>query len=144
MCDRLMLPLTEPPDLLRRFVATPHEKLLKSGDLLLLVRTNAERLLRAAGAAADDEVRRAEWTIVADADMPSELEDALVVHSATTSFLSFGRACYVAVDHEKEEITGFISAGISDDVWMGVVLPAVADVCREAPGAKKLAAEHRR
>lgn len=132
MCDRLMLPLTEPPDLLRRFVPTPYQKCLQRDDLRLLVKTNDERLLQAAGGTGSDgEGRHAEWTMVADAEMPPELGDALVVHGPMTTYLSFGQACYVAVDHENEEITGFVSAGISDDAWLGVILPAVLDAVTE-------------
>lgn len=132
--DLPMLQLTEPPDLLRRFVPTPHEACVQSGDLRVRMRTNEARLLRLAGGLEDCDchAHRADCTILCDAEMPAVLGSPLVLEVGTTSFLGFGRACYVGVDHERDEVTGFVSAGISDDEWVGVILPAVLEMIAES------------
>jgi hypothetical protein len=109
------------------------------------VKTNEARLLRFGGGIAqgDREDDVSEWTIVCDAAMPPELGDPLVLVGKRTSFLSFGRAGYFAVAHEKKEVTGFVSAGVSDEDWAGVILPAVLGVCRAAPDATKVVGERR-
>lgn len=132
MPDQPMLPLTEPPDLLRRFVPTAHEACIRTGDLRIRMRTNDARLLRLAdGADHKCGVSEVEWTMVCDPEMSPELGDPVVLNGQTMSVLSFGRACYVAMDHEKKEITGFVSAGISDDDWTGVLLPALSEMVAE-------------
>ena len=143
MSDLAMLPLTEPPDLLRRFAPTPHEACIQSGDLCVRMRTNEARLLRLAGGFEQNrcEFGQAAWTMICDPEMPAESGNPLVLDDGTTSFLSFGRSCYVVVDHQRNEVIGFVSAGISDEEWVGVVLPAVLVVWQAAPGATKGAAE---
>ncbi len=133
MFDRVTSPLSDTPDLLRRFVPTLHEGWIESGDFRIHLKTNEKRLLRFGGWIEESrcEVGGANWGMVCDAEMSPELGDPLVLDGQATSFLSFGRACYVAMDHEKKEITGFLSAGISDEGWAGVVLPAVMKVAAE-------------
>jgi hypothetical protein len=79
-------------------------------------------------AGVDVDGRDAEWTIVSDAEMAAEFGEPLVINFGTTSFVSFGRACYVAIDRRKNEITGFISAGVSDEDWGTMVLPKVLEL----------------
>jgi hypothetical protein len=76
-------------------------------------------------------VSEVEWTMVCDPEMSPQLGDPVVLDGETTSFLSFGRACYVAMDYERNELTGFVSAGISDDDWTGMILPAVSKMIEE-------------
>lgn len=130
MPNRPMLPLSEVPDLLRRFAPTAHEGCIRSGDLHIRLRTNDVRLLHARPGVDVDrrEVDGPEWTMVCDAEMAPEFGEPLVIDVGTASFVSFGRACYVAIDRTKNEITGFISAGISDEDWGSMVLPKVLEL----------------
>jgi len=130
MSNRPMLPPTEIPDLLRRFVPTSHEACIRSENLHVTLRTNDVRLLHTTPGVDIDgrEVDGPEWTMVCDAEMVPEFREPLVIDVGTTSFVSFGRACYVAIDRTKNEIAGFISAGISDEDWGSMVLPKVLEL----------------
>ncbi len=97
------------------------------------IKTNEERLLALTGTVDAEHVdlARMTWTIIADAEMSPELGDPLVLDGGPVSFLSFGQRCRIAVDHEQKEITGFVSARISDAEWSGVIVATVLAVIAE-------------
>lgn len=119
------LQLPDPPDLLRRFVPTPHEACIRCDGLHVHLRTNESRLVEKFGRMGSCNGGDVKWTMVCDPELPSPLSDPLAIESAAVLFLSFGRACFMAIDRANQEITGFMSAAISDKEWLKVILPAV-------------------
>ena len=122
------LQLPDPPDLLRRFVPTPHEGCIRRDGMHVHVQTNECRLVEKFGRTESCSGGGVKWTMVCDPELPTGLSEPLEIESEAVFFVSFGRACFVAIDREQGEITGFMSAGISDEEWSRVIFPAVLRV----------------
>jgi hypothetical protein len=132
MWNEPALLLPELPDLLRRFTSTPYEECLNSGDLSLHIKTNEPRLV--------DILRgldglwwhgEATWTMLFDPELPATLGEAMAMESGAITFISFGRACMIAIDGEKKDITGFVSTAISEREWSARILPELQKLMAE-------------
>lgn len=134
MSNAPALQLSSPPDLLRRFVALPHKLCIRTKDLHLHLTTNERQLAAALGEVvercAGDTVQM-KLTILCDPDLPPELNDAIVTNIGDSIFLSFGRACLIAVQPPNREATGFVAAELLDGGWSDAVVPALMAVVAE-------------
>ena len=129
------LQLPDPPDLLRRFVPTPHEGCIRRDGIHIHLRTNECRLVekfeRMKSCSGGDVM----WTMVCDQELPAQLGEPLAIESESVLLLSFGQACFVAIDRGQREITGFMSTGIPDVEWSEVIFPAVLKVMANDGGS---------
>lgn len=120
------LQLPEPPDLMRRFVATPFEACMEIGGMRVLVQTNDSSLLEELGSTRGPCLDADwTWTVVGDAELPAQLGEATIIENGAMVFFGFGRACQVVLDREKRELTGFVSNGVLNDEWVKVIGPMV-------------------
>jgi hypothetical protein len=129
------LQLPDPPDLLRRFVPTPHEGCIRRDGMHIHLRTNESRLVETFGRMESCSVDDVNWTMVCDPELPSRLSEPVTIESESVLFLGFGRACFMAIDRVQKEITGFMSARLSDEEWSAVIFPAVLRVMSNDGGS---------
>jgi hypothetical protein len=112
---------TSLPDLLRRFVATPYrfEEVLQSTvvaletndqGLLTGFRVRAEEL---AGVLASPSDKYWYWKVIRDYDVFQEDHHRFLLDDETTSTLFLGTGTVVAIDWQRDELLGFVAAGIS-------------------------------
>jgi hypothetical protein len=126
-----VLRLPDPPDLLRRFVDTPLQKVVSLDGKRILVQSNHQGcldMLSNVGAAEADGNCELKWTMVCDPNLPSELGEACLVESAPVALLSFGRACFMALHRNQSELTGFVSSGVDEESFREVILPRVREL----------------
>lgn len=131
------LRLPEPPDLLRRFVPTPFMVRGRMDSIRFCIWTNDARYLRLRGKIVETEVSlepELNWTLVCDPDLPSALEEPLVLEVGNAKLLGFGRACFVAAHPGSKSLSGFIAAGISPEEFEQTVLPIALKLCGEKSG----------
>ncbi len=132
MSNAPVLPLSEPPDLLRRFVPLPHDLCVRNEDLHLHLTTNEPRLAAALGSIAEcGNDNNMKCTISCDPDVSASFGDEIGIDTGDSTFLSFGRACVIAINREKREITGFVAAGILEGAWPVIVVPALMAAIRK-------------
>jgi hypothetical protein len=129
------LRLPEPPDLLRRFVPTPFMVRGQMDGISFCIWTNDARYLRLRGKVVGKVVSTKPelyWTLVCDPDLPSGLEEPLVLEVENAKLLGFGRACFVAAHPKSKALSGFIAAGISPEEFAETVLPVALKLCAES------------
>lgn len=128
MSNAPVLQLSEPPDLLRRFVSLSYELCVRIQGLHLHLATNEPRLAAALGSIAGDcrsDSIKMQCTIFCDPDLSPDLGEKIEIDAGDSIFLSFGRACVIAIDREKRQITGFVAAGALEGAWPAIVVPAL-------------------
>ena len=131
------LRLPEPPDLLRRFVPTPFMVRGQMDGIRFCIWTNDARYLRLRGSVVESgsaHEPELNWTLVADPDLPSSLEEPLVLEVENAKLLGFGRACFVAAHPGSKSLSGFIAAGVSPEEFAQNVLPIAPKLCAEKKG----------
>ena len=132
-----VLRLPDPPDLLRRFVETPLQRMLQFEGKRVLLQSNQQGCLDMfSSLALDDGDGKCDltWTMVCDPNLPAELGEASLMESAPVALLSFGRACFMALHRNQKELTGFISSGVDEQAVLEIILPRV----KELVGAMEL------
>ena len=131
------LRLPEPPDLLRRFVPTPFMVRGRMDGIRFCIWTNDARYLRLRKQVVEKEVSpelELNWTLVCDPELPSSLEEPLILEVGNAKLLGFGRACFVAAHPGSKSLSGFIAAGISPEEFEQTVLPVALKLCVEKSG----------
>jgi hypothetical protein len=126
-----VLCVPDPPDLLRRFIETPLQKKILFEGKRVLIRTNHpgcfDILSRHSVEISDGECELV-WTLVCDGDLPVELGEPTVMESGPVAVLSFGRGCFMALQRERMELMGFISAAVEERSLEELILPRVKEL----------------
>ena len=120
--------LSNPPDLLRRFVPLPYGFCVHTESLHLHFTTNESRLADTLASITGEcagNGPKIKCTLLCDSDLSPELGDQNIVETDTSVFLTFERACVIAIDRKNREITGFIAADLLKGAWPAIVLPAL-------------------
>jgi hypothetical protein len=109
------------PDLLRRFIATPHRFGALLCSTVISFETNDQELLTAfragaehlAGALVSSSQKPWYWKVIRDYDVVQVDVVPFVLEDETLSTLFVGTGTVAAVDWESRELLGFIAANIS-------------------------------
>ncbi len=128
------LQLSDPPDLLRRFVSSPNEFCIRSAGLHLRFRTNEPQLATTLGETVlecEGEGASINGTILFDSDLSVELSEAILLVTSDAVFLSFGRACLIAIARENREVSGFVAAELPNGAWSDLIVPALVAAIAE-------------
>lgn len=128
MSSALAPRFSEPPDLLRRFVPLPYVLCVRNESLHLHLTTNEPRLAAALGTIAGEcrsDSIRIQCTIFCDPDLSPELGEEIRIDTRDSVFLSFGRACVIAIDANTRDITGFVAADLLQGPWPDQVVPSL-------------------
>ncbi len=131
MSIQAALSVTDPPDLLRRFVPTPYCESVSIRGLSVRVVTSDERLLPAFKRLHDGTPCTGEvlgLTIVSDPELPPMLGEPLIVRNGTTIYAVFGQACFTALEQNQKTIAGFVSAEISEHDWAEGIVPVLLSI----------------
>ena len=118
------------PDLLRRFVETPHASEFCIGSSRARLETNDPILAKAvqkALAACEVEPIGSDsnWKLIRDEQAPCGGLNVTVLSAGPIGTLLLGRGTVIAVDRERREILGFVAPDVSDKDFVTIVLPLV-------------------
>ncbi len=121
-----------PPDLLRRFVATPLRTELLAGAQLVTLATNDPELLECLQdiALGSQVTREGQVSCRLIRDHQSEARPGAmqVVHAREAVVVTCGEAIILAADHGTREVLGFIGRGVSADAVHALVVPIVQEL----------------
>lgn len=133
---------TEIPDLLRRFVPTPHWATSTLGDVEITLQTNDVEFI--------GEMRRAEHAshngvcvtclsvrLVRDLDAPRDVSQKTFLSAWPLGVLSLGPGTVLAIDCERHEVLGFVAGGIPAAHVVGQLLPMLFNYYRGASPARR-------
>ncbi len=116
--------LGEPPDVLHRFVSTPFRRICGMGS----VTSNEEWLADLIANYASREVSESSSltiTVTLDANLGANLNQPLAIQGKRSTALFFGEAAMIALDHDNQEVFGFISRSVDIETIKQVILPAL-------------------
>lgn len=118
------------PDLLRRFVATPHSfrfcigrtcAKLETNDLALASTIQGATVCREDSRAQGD----SDWKLIRDEQAPCGGREVSVLSAGPIGTLLVGAGTVIAVDRERREVLGFIAPDISGEEFIDLVLPLI-------------------
>lgn len=125
----MMMPDETVPDLLRRFVPTPHHLDLLFMGLPLSVQTNDLDLLdqmQSASQARDSEVPPALLLkVIRDHDVVNDSTDRTLISAGPLVTMTIGGCSVLMLDCERREILGFLSACVTSDIFISEFLPSL-------------------
>jgi len=125
-----------PPDLLRRFVATPLTFLYRIGAFKVIVKTNDETLLPAFEASFESPgTNTFEWKLIRDSDSHGLLEPSMGITSGPLTFVGMGPACLIGVDRQRRELFAFIGRDIDRQTYKALLIPLFFELTSEACAA---------
>src|SRR5512146_2399340 len=107
MSNAPALPLSSPPDLLRRFAPLPHDLCIRSRKLHVHLRTNEPGLAAALGKIAGecrDKGTAMKWTIISDSELQADLGEAISIKTSDSTILTFGRAGLFVIAYANREL----------------------------------------
>jgi len=125
------------PDLLRRFVPTPHETAAVIGDLKIRLQSNDIELLAAMHPAATNNTNDKGATasllmrLIRDDEAPSDTSRLVLLSSGPLITLFVGIGTVLTLDCERREISGFVAASIPAARVVTELLPMILDFWRE-------------
>ncbi|HTQ96263.1 MAG TPA: hypothetical protein VMH89_05630 [Candidatus Acidoferrum sp.] len=134
MQHRDALALSEPPDLLRRFVPTPQKASYRVGLALVLVQTNDFTLLPALPLGADFDPPKQQilkWKLIRDTDTQGLLESPRFLVTKTLSIVEMGRPCLLGLDRERRELFGFIGVEVNSRTYQDFLVPVLTQMTNE-------------
>lgn len=122
--------ITRVPDLLRRFVATPHISRFHVGSTRARLETNDLILaatIQAATAGCETEGAGEfwYWKLIIDEQAPRGGREVSVLSAGPIGTLLFGLGTVIAVDRERREVLGFVAPDISGEEFAAIVLPRI-------------------
>lgn len=131
------------PDLLKRFVPTPFQRTIRVHNANIRVESNEitviatmEDLFRPTLARISPAPRSFLWKLVYDEDAPSDLRELTVIAYGPTRAASFGPACLIGVDHERNELVGFLGVAGNDYAFRQTIVPVLTELTLEALAAE--------
>jgi hypothetical protein len=130
------------PDLLRRFISTPHRARVLLGDAELAAETNDLALLivmrQAATAESNDRLRRTlRMKLVRDPDAPCDCTHVTVIRAWPLLTLLAGTGTVLSLDLERDEILGFVAADVSAERIWEELLPMLLMPFSQAPSPER-------
>lgn len=128
------------PDLLRRFVATPHVSMFRIGDTSVSLETNDAVLAGAiqnvsAPCEAENGDGTSHWKLIRDEQAPCGGSEVTVLSAGPIGILLFGFGTVIAADQERREILGFVAADLSAEKFVTKILPLVLELLPTPPEA---------
>lgn len=128
---------TDPLDLLRRFVPTPLRTRFRLGAIAVRVDTNDFSLLPTLPleSANGSDACSVHWRLVRDSDVSGVLQEPMVLLTGELTIVTMGRACLLALDHQRRELVCFIGADVDTKVFQEFLVPYL---CRLLAEAKEL------
>ena len=122
--------ITRVPDLLRRFVATPHISRFHVGITRARLETNDPILaatIQAATAGCETEGAGEcwYWKLIRDEQAPRGGSEVSVLSAGPIGTLLFGLGTAIAVDRERREVLGFVAPDISGEEFAAILLPRI-------------------
>ena len=126
---------TPVPDLLRRFIATPHVSTFYIGDTPVRLETNDPVLAGAihnstALCETENGSATSHWKLIRDEQAPCGGTEITVLSAGPLGILLFGFGTVIAADRERREILGFVAADLSAESCVTMVLPLVLELFR--------------
>jgi hypothetical protein len=124
------------PDLLRRFVSTPHHATVLRDGTRIAVETNDPELIaamrRVAVSHSGDQARSTlSMKVVRDADAPCDGTQVTVLRSWPLLTLLAGTGTVLSFDCERGEILGFVAADVDPQHFAGTLLPILLEAAAE-------------
>jgi hypothetical protein len=121
------------PDLLRRFVATPHSSVFCIGNDHVRLETNDLSLadtIRNANVCREksNAQEHSEWKLIRDNQAPCDGKDITIFSAGSIGTILLGTGTIIVVDRERREVFGFITPDISRDEMASTVLPLILDL----------------
>lgn len=118
------------PDLLRRFIATPHVSILCIGDTCARLETNDLILASTIQGAIvcqekSDAQEDSDWKLIRDEQAPCGGREVSVLSADPIGTILLGLGTIVAVDRERREVLGFIAPDISGEEFAAIALPLI-------------------
>jgi len=132
------------PDLLRRFVPTPHSAVMTfDGDICATVQTNDLPLLTAIQhtATTRDSVApnlTVRMTIIRDADAPSGGATLTLMSKWPLTTLFVGRGTLLTLDRDTHELFCFLAPSITAAELVNCLLPMLFEALRSGSGQQTL------
>ena len=128
------------PDLLRRFVATPHKLSFALGPAFLTLETNDSSLIADmqrecianVNVASEQSLR---IKVIRDDEAPSDNSDVLLLRSLKVNTLLVGTGTILAFDTERHEIVGFLDPFITAGRLLRELLPMLLN--QRCPGSSQ-------
>jgi hypothetical protein len=123
----MMAPDETVPDLLRRFVPTPHQLNLVLMGVPLFLQTNDLVLLEQmqgvshASASADDPAVLLK--IIRDYDVVTDTLETTLLSAGPLVTIIAGRHSIIVLDCERREVLGFLSASVDAGMFINELLP---------------------
>jgi hypothetical protein len=124
-------PYADPFDLLRRFLPTPFKAMYRSGLLRTTVHTNDSSLFPSMPFGWPPDVQGRcdwEWKLLRDAASTGALEPALCFSTPELTIVTMGNAFLLGVDHERQEVLGFIGADVDAQTHQDVLVPLICRI----------------
>ena len=123
------------PDLLRRFVPTPHISSFCIGGTRVRLKTNDLILATTirgmtTGCESENKGEVSHWKLIRDEQAPRGGREVTVLSSEPTGTLLLGLGTVIAVDRERREVMGFIAPDISGEELVAIVLPILLKLLR--------------
>ena len=121
------------PDLLRRFVPTPHSCVFRIGNSYARLKTNDPTLADTIQKAKvcrgkSDAPEGSEWKLIRDNQAPCGGREVSSFSAGPIGTLLLGPGTLIAVDRERREILGFIAPDISGEEFAAIALPLILDL----------------
>jgi hypothetical protein len=121
------------PDLLRRFVATPHSSVFRVGSTNVRLETNDPTLANTIQKATVCRVKSvaqedSDWKLIRDKQAPCGGREISVLSTGPIGTVLLGRGTFIAVDRERREVLGFIAPDISGEEFAAIALPLILNL----------------
>jgi hypothetical protein len=120
------------PDLLQRFVPTPHTAVVALSGAKIVIQSNDKELiasLEGAGTPPENlNTSSLNARVVRDHAAPTGGSDITVISNWPLATIIFGAGTVLAVDSERCELLGFIAMSVSAEQFIGSLLPIVVNL----------------
>jgi hypothetical protein len=121
------------PDLLRRFVATPHISTFAIKGFHVTLETNDTGLIQTletflAGCDSASQPQTSYWKLIRDELAPCGGREITVVPSGSMHTLLIGLGTLVVIDRERREVLGFIALDFSEADLATIALPRILNL----------------
>jgi hypothetical protein len=133
--------IATPPDLLQRFVPTPHTLRFRIEDLWVCLETNdpaivaAMRTTEAAPSGVADSAFSYLWKIVRDQQARGDGQEITVLSSGALSTVLRGTHTIIAIDRQVGEVLAFIATDVSAEEFATRLVPIILGLSRQGPPA---------
>lgn len=128
-------PMPEPPDLMRRHVATPHRAELRFGSVSVKLETNSEQLLDLLRRCSNEEAPASRDSVlcklIKDSESGAAVKAPQSLRTSELSVVTCGEAVVIAADRRVREVLGFIGEQVTPDVVQNLVIPILCELFAE-------------